>query len=88
MLAGHPRNVNPLLPTYNSHYYDPMWAALQERNMAVAFHPGFGREKPLVTFAGTDYDPGWEGLTFMEIGDIYDASRSYFMGPYHSATPI
>ena len=57
-----------------------MWAALQERNMAVAFHPGFGREKPLVTFAGTDYDPGWEGLTFMEIWRHLDALPQLLYG--------
>ena len=48
--------------------------------MAVAFHPGFGREKPLVTFAGSDYEPGWEGLTFMEISDTQQALPQLLFG--------
>jgi predicted TIM-barrel fold metal-dependent hydrolase len=81
ILAGQPRNVGIHQPTLNSIYYDPMWRALAERDMAAVFHPGWSREKPLLEFEGTDYDPGWEGLTFMRLGsDTHDAMPQLLLG--------
>ena len=81
ILAGNPKNVAVHQPGLNSHYYDPMWAALSERNMAVVFHPGWSREKPLVEFDGSDYDPGWEGLAFMRMSnDTREALPQLLLG--------
>jgi hypothetical protein len=81
MLAGQPRNVGIHQPGLNSHYYDPMWRALGERNMAAVFHPGWSREKPLLEFDGTDYDPGWEAFAFMRLGsDTTDALPQLLIG--------
>jgi predicted TIM-barrel fold metal-dependent hydrolase len=63
------------LPTYNSRYYDPVWAALAERKMAAIFHAGFGREKPLLRWDGAIWpwsttgkaEPGWELLVQRDI---------------------
>ena len=62
-LAGKVKaHVDPALPYYNHTYYDPMWGALSERRMAVAFHVGLGREKPRFLYEGTPEEPGWEIL--------------------------
>jgi len=74
ILAGNPGNVGMHQPTYNSHYYDPMWGALAERGMALVFHPGWSREKPLVEFAGSDYEPGWEGLNAIRMHEDTEAA--------------
>ncbi len=74
-LPGRVSFVSRELPTYNSHYYDPMWSALAERKMAAIFHQGFGREKPLLRWDGTiwpwsasgDAEPGWELLVQHDI---------------------
>jgi predicted TIM-barrel fold metal-dependent hydrolase len=65
ILAGNPRNVGIHQPGYNSRYYDPMWDALNEREMAIVFHPGWSRDKPLLEFSGSPQELGWEGLKFM-----------------------
>src|SRR5262249_12038147 len=36
-----------------------------ERGMALVFHPGVGREKPLLIWQGSA--PGWEALRFREV---------------------
>ena len=74
-LPGKVSFVSRDLPTYNSHYYDPMWSALAERKMAAIFHQGFGREKPLLRWDGTIWpwsasgqaEPGWELLVQHDI---------------------
>jgi hypothetical protein len=81
MLAGQPRNVGIHQPGLNSHYYDPMWRALGERKMAAVFHPGWSREKPLLEFDGSDYNPGWEAFAFMRLGsDTTDALPQLLIG--------
>jgi predicted TIM-barrel fold metal-dependent hydrolase len=62
-LAGKVKDhVDAALPYYNHTYYDPMWLALSDRRMAVAFHVGLGREKPRFLYEGTPEEPGWEIL--------------------------
>ena len=51
-------NVSRDLPYYNSHFWDPMWQALSDRDMVATVHVGLGREKPLLRW--TPGDPGWE----------------------------
>ena len=81
ILAGNPANVAVHQPGLNSHYYDRMWSALSERNMAAVFHPGWSREKPRLEFDGSDYNPGWESLMFMRMGrDTQDALPQLLMG--------
>jgi predicted TIM-barrel fold metal-dependent hydrolase len=57
-LSGKARNVAVDLPYYDSPFYEPLWAALNERKMAAVFHVGYGREKPLLRWEGQS--PGWE----------------------------
>jgi len=74
-LPGKVSFVSRELPTYNSHYYDPIWSALAERKMAAIFHAGFGREKPLLRWDGTIWpwsstgkpEPGWELLVQRDV---------------------
>jgi predicted TIM-barrel fold metal-dependent hydrolase len=74
-LPGKVSFVSRDLPTYNSHYYDPMWSALAERKMAAIFHAGYGREKPLLRWDGRIWpwsttgqpEPGWELLVQHDI---------------------
>lgn len=81
ILAGQPRNVGIHQPTLNSHYYDPMWRALADRDMAAVFHPGWSREKPRLEFDGSDEEPGWEGLAFLRLGaDTGDALPQLLLG--------
>lgn len=68
-LPGDVTHASRDLPTYNSRFYDPMWAALAERKMAAIFHAGYSREKPLLRFDGNwpwspdgQPEPGWELL--------------------------
>jgi predicted TIM-barrel fold metal-dependent hydrolase len=69
-LPGKVSLVSRELPTYNSRYYDPIWSALAERQMAAIYHAGYGREKPLLRWDGTIWpwsttgnaEPGWELL--------------------------
>jgi predicted TIM-barrel fold metal-dependent hydrolase len=79
-------------PTYNSRFYDPMWAALAERKMAAIFHAGFGREKPLLRWDGTIWpwsttgkpEPGWE---LMVQHNILVGEREYLMYLLAGAVP-
>jgi predicted TIM-barrel fold metal-dependent hydrolase len=71
-LSGNTAWVAPDLPPYNSTLYDPLWAALAEREMAVVFHSGWGRAKPLLVWDGTH--AGWE------IERMIDITRGHFGG--------
>jgi predicted TIM-barrel fold metal-dependent hydrolase len=63
-LAGNVRTIAPDQPEYNHPYYDPLWAALSERNMSIIFHSGLGREKPMLRWQGDGY--GWQILHSIE----------------------
>ncbi len=59
-MAGNVAMASPDLPMYNATYYYPLWEALHERSMTLVFHPGHGREQPVLGQRGTD--PGWDRL--------------------------
>jgi predicted TIM-barrel fold metal-dependent hydrolase len=91
-LPGKVSFVSRELPTYNSRYYDPMWAALAERKMAAIFHAGYGREKPLLRWDGTIWpwsasgkaEPGWELLVQH---NILVGEREYLLHLMAGAVP-
>ena len=64
-LSGNVEWVSPELPKLNSPYYDPLWAALDERSMGAVFHGGTGRAKPRLTWEPGD--PGWEALRMIDL---------------------
>jgi predicted TIM-barrel fold metal-dependent hydrolase len=63
-LPGKVATMSPSLPPYHAGYYEPMWARLDELDMAAVFHSGFGPEKPLLTYPGLE--PGADELAIFE----------------------
>lgn len=53
-LPGDPKTANPSYPHYNHSMYEPIWRALDERNMLAIFHASVGREKPMWQMDGTE----------------------------------
>jgi predicted TIM-barrel fold metal-dependent hydrolase len=53
-LPGNPDAVRVDLPHYNHRMYEPIWRALDERNMIALFHASVGREKPRWTMDSTE----------------------------------
>jgi predicted TIM-barrel fold metal-dependent hydrolase len=76
-LSGNMEWVSPDLPKLNSPYYDPLWAALNERGMGVVFHGGTGRAKPLLTWEPGD--PGWELLRMIDLIRGHRDALTYLM---------
>jgi predicted TIM-barrel fold metal-dependent hydrolase len=76
-LSGDVGLIAPDLPPFNDRYYEPMWAALDERAMALVFHPGVGREKPLLVWEGSE--PGWEGIRFRQVKQGHRDALPYLL---------
>ncbi len=90
-------NVSRDLPYFNSHYWDPLWQALDDRGMIGVFHVGLGREKPLLRWQAGD--PGWEiifrnessillleAMTYILAGGVFERFPNLKMGYVESGT--
>ncbi|MGE0387515.1 MAG: amidohydrolase family protein [Gammaproteobacteria bacterium] len=67
-LSGQPHMSSRDLPPFSHSLYDPMWSVLDELGMAVVFHGGVGREKPLMQWGKWGAGQrGWEDLLMMEV---------------------
>jgi predicted TIM-barrel fold metal-dependent hydrolase len=64
-LPPSPKLCDPGLPEFNHYMYEPIWSALDERGMAVIWHPSLGREKPL-----WQWDTTQRGSEFINLIDI------------------
>jgi predicted TIM-barrel fold metal-dependent hydrolase len=76
-LSGNPEWVSPDLPRFNSPMFDPLWNALNERSMAIVFHGGTGRAKPLLTWETGD--PGWEALRMIDLTRGHRDALTYIL---------
>jgi predicted TIM-barrel fold metal-dependent hydrolase len=76
-LPGNPKWVSKDLPTLNSPYFDPLWAALNERGMAMIFHAGHGRAKPLLKWEPGD--PGWQALCIIDMARGHRDALTYVL---------
>ena len=64
-LAPSPKLCDPRLPEFNHYMYEPIWSALDERGMAVVWHPSVGREKPQ-----WQWDTTQAGSEFIQMLDV------------------
>src|SRR5262249_52562200 len=76
-LSGNGQWVSPDLPQFNSPYFDPLWEALNDRSMAIVFHGGPGRAKPLLTWETGD--PGWETLRMLDLTRGHRDALTYIL---------
>ena len=67
-LCAQPHMSSRDLPPFGHRLYEPMWSMLDELGMAIVFHGGVGREKPLLQWGRWgDGQRGWEDLLMMEV---------------------
>lgn len=79
-LSGQPQMSSPDLPPYNHRLYEPMWQTLNELGMALVFHGGVGREKPLMQWGRWgDGQRGWEDLLMLEVNSGNFEAMRYLM---------
>jgi predicted TIM-barrel fold metal-dependent hydrolase len=76
-LSGNPEWVAPDQPTFNASYFDPLWGALDERSMAIVFHGGTGRAKPLLRWEPGE--PGWQALRMIDLTRGHRDALTYIL---------
>jgi predicted TIM-barrel fold metal-dependent hydrolase len=70
-LPPSPKLCDPRLPEFNHAMYEPIWSALDERGMAMIWHPSVGREKPL-----WQWESSQRGSEFIQMLDVESSTHS------------